>query len=103
MLKKWKTLSGKQKINLMDDMKLTTVYLTKSQDDEIKALAFRLSTPECKITVSDVIRAAIASALAKFYYIDKDILKAYFELKIDLDVLTELDPETIKNLLAIMK
>lgn len=87
----------------MDDMKLTTVYLTKSQDDEVKALAHKLSTPECKITVGDILRAAIATALGKFYHIDKEILKAYFELKIDLEVLTELDPETIKNLIAIMK
>lgn len=72
-------------------------------DDEIRILAHRLSTPECKITVSDVIRAALASALHKFQHIDKDILKAYFELRIDIDVLTELDPETIKSLLAIMK
>lgn len=84
-------------------MKLTTVYLTKSQDDEIKLLAHQLSTPEYKITVSDIIRSAIASSLERFYHIDKDILKAYFELKIDIDVLTELDPETIKNLLVIMK
>ena len=87
----------------MYDMKLTSVYLTKSQDDEIKELARQLSTDGCKITVSDIIRSAIASALQEFYYIDKDILKAYFELKIDLDVLTELDQETIRNLITIMK
>ncbi len=87
----------------MDNMKLSTVYLTKSQDDEIRILAHKLSTPECKISVSDVIRAALSTAVGQLYHIDKDILKAYFELKIDLDVLTELDPETIKSLLAIMK
>lgn len=84
-------------------MKLATVYLPKSLDDQVRILAHRLSTPECKISVSDVIRAAIASQMNKFYHIDKDILKAHFELKIDLDVLTELDPETIKSLLVIMK
>lgn len=84
-------------------MKLVQVYLTKSQDDEIKLIAHTLSTDDCKITISDVIRSALASALGRFQHIDKDVLKAYFELKVDLDVLEAMDPETLKTILAVMK
>lgn len=87
----------------MHNMKLSHVYIPESMDKEIKSLAHQLSTSEHKITISDIIRAALASALNKFEHLDKDILKAYFELGIEIDVLTEMDPETIKSLLVLMK
>lgn len=87
----------------MDDMKLISIYLPKVQDDEIRELATRLSTDDCKISVSEIIRAAMCASLNDFNNIDKDILKAYFELNMDPKILTEMDPETIKSLLTIMK
>lgn len=87
----------------MYDMKLCHVCLPKSLDDDVKMLARKLSTDENPITISDIIRAALATAIGQQYHITKDILKAYFELRIDLDVLTEMDHDTIKTIIALAK
>lgn len=85
------------------DEKLIPVYLTKSQDDEFRKIAHALSTDNCKISVSELIRAALCGALGQMQYIDKDALKAFIELGVDWSELQEMDKETIKNLVAIMK
>lgn len=86
-----------------EDYKLTTVYLPKDMDDQLRLIANTLSTKKDKISVSDVIRSAIAATLNELQHLDHVKLKAFFKYDIDLDELAKMDEKTVKILIEIIK